>query len=417
MASEFHAKYLSTLNCFHSGQWWEFIEHRWTKINKTEFIEKYVKDSELKIEDLQILFFNNNPAFINLLDSDINLIGFENGIYSVDKKVFRSGTSNDYISLSTGTIFDTDLISDELIQKLFDEIESCENNNDDEYVENIITPSYISKFIRYLPKLRELYSDKYKDLDCETVDELVKYASCSKEVAQEVLHNNKNNMVSAMLHFDKLNNTKIASMFNAKYNNDGKLTYDKKEANKFAMHPVDYSPLGYYGSYDSYGKPPPHNSNFNASQSPYTKYYTPQHSATYKQQYPSTFLLKKSGSKSLDDLDEDEVNTVMTQGNVSKHMAQQSLLKNGNIVDAILDLLPDDGPILNISNVHNDKSTKHTQDIFSQFFSKKPKLTVHDIDQSYVKTMMDELKVSKHDAEQALIKNGNNIVDAVLSLA
>ena len=47
------------------------------------------------------LFYN--PELIDLLDANKHLLGFENGVYNFEKKEFRDGEAEDYLSFSTKT--------------------------------------------------------------------------------------------------------------------------------------------------------------------------------------------------------------------------------------------------------------------------------------------------------------------------
>jgi len=56
-----------------------------------------------KLNCLELEFYNSN--FYKIIDQDRDLIGFENGIYDLEKMEFRKGNPSDYISLSTGYEF------------------------------------------------------------------------------------------------------------------------------------------------------------------------------------------------------------------------------------------------------------------------------------------------------------------------
>lgn len=56
--------------------------------------------SGIKLNCLEIEFYNEK--FYKIIDQDKDLIGFENGIYDLQLMEFRTGSSSDYVSLSTG---------------------------------------------------------------------------------------------------------------------------------------------------------------------------------------------------------------------------------------------------------------------------------------------------------------------------
>lgn len=148
IAKSVYAKYSDRFVCssIKTNSWWEFKRHRWTRVEEgyslknllsDEFANEYNKeiaDISLKatevsgiekkeleerrfridkiVEKLRNNGFKNalmdeckslfyDPRFEEKLDSNINLIGFENGIYDLEQGVFREGRPDDYITLST----------------------------------------------------------------------------------------------------------------------------------------------------------------------------------------------------------------------------------------------------------------------------------------------------------------------------
>jgi len=148
LAKSIYIKYSDRFVCsaIKSNIWWEFKNHRWTRIEEgyslkillsEDFANEYNKEiAEISLkattvvgiekEELQqkrsridkiVLQLMNNgfkntlmdeckslfydPTFDQKLDSNINLIGFENGIYDLEQGLFREGRPDDYITLST----------------------------------------------------------------------------------------------------------------------------------------------------------------------------------------------------------------------------------------------------------------------------------------------------------------------------
>jgi P4 family phage/plasmid primase-like protien len=64
-----------------------------TKLKKTDFKDKMLKESSLH--------FFNEKFEDELLDSNTNLVGFENGVYDLQNMEFREGHPEDYVSFST----------------------------------------------------------------------------------------------------------------------------------------------------------------------------------------------------------------------------------------------------------------------------------------------------------------------------
>ena len=148
LAKSVHSKYSDRFVCsaLKSNIWWEFKNHRWHRIEEgytlkillsEDFANEYLREnSELNLKAMSVsgedkerlqnkisginkivgrlmdnsfknklmdeckgLFYDSQ--FEQKLDSNINLIGFENGIYDLEQGGFREGRPDDYITLST----------------------------------------------------------------------------------------------------------------------------------------------------------------------------------------------------------------------------------------------------------------------------------------------------------------------------
>lgn len=69
-----------------------------------------------------------DAKFTNLLNKNINLIGFENGVYDLAKKKFRSGIPDDYISKSTGYNFIRYKQSDPIVKRIYDFLDKIQTD-------------------------------------------------------------------------------------------------------------------------------------------------------------------------------------------------------------------------------------------------------------------------------------------------
>jgi P4 family phage/plasmid primase-like protien len=129
------------------NKWYEFRDHRWQDMDKglnlrkkisTDVANEYKKlgqyyrnqlnpppsddqkkviESKLKrcdemIKNVKMTTFKDkvmsecselfyDSQFLNKLDSNVHLIGFDNGVYDLDRSIFRDGLPDDYISYST----------------------------------------------------------------------------------------------------------------------------------------------------------------------------------------------------------------------------------------------------------------------------------------------------------------------------
>ena len=54
------------------------------------------------IKELANIFLQDDPYFLDNLDNNSNLICFNNGVYDLERGTFRNGVPTDYVTLSTG---------------------------------------------------------------------------------------------------------------------------------------------------------------------------------------------------------------------------------------------------------------------------------------------------------------------------
>ena len=142
---KYEFKFVSVKN----NTWYQFINHRWKKVDKGITLKMHISNELAKLFLKESMLYNQlaasivdedcaekkeykrkatvysnlvndcknttpkenimkeskeffyDPTFINKLDTNPNLIGFENGIYDLSEKQFRDGRPDDYLTLST----------------------------------------------------------------------------------------------------------------------------------------------------------------------------------------------------------------------------------------------------------------------------------------------------------------------------
>jgi len=98
LVSEEFADYYRSLKTENGDTSAPFNEHIDRLVNKLESVT--FKTSVLN--EAKYLFYQSNPRFVEHLDANPYLIGFENGVYDIKAGKFRQGTYEDYITFSTG---------------------------------------------------------------------------------------------------------------------------------------------------------------------------------------------------------------------------------------------------------------------------------------------------------------------------
>ena len=140
-----------------------------SKLKDTSFKDKLLKECKEEF---------HNDKFKEMLDSNLYLLGMENGIYDLKNFEFRAGRPDDYVSLSTGASFMEYDVEDETIQEVYSFLEKI-------YVDEELR-HYVLKYIA--SSLDGAIADeafyiwvgngsngksKFCDLICKTLDEYV----------------------------------------------------------------------------------------------------------------------------------------------------------------------------------------------------------------------------------------------------
>lgn len=113
----------------------KIITYGFSKVEDENEKKKYVKIAQIisqksKINGLDMIFFRRQ--FADLLDTNLNLMGFENGVLDVKTGVFRKSNARDYMSMSTGYFYS----------------ESAEKVKEMEYLEGLIEQIFPDPEIR-----------------------------------------------------------------------------------------------------------------------------------------------------------------------------------------------------------------------------------------------------------------------------
>eukprot|EP00798_Chlamydomonas_sp_ICE-L_P002708 gene2708-biopygen7865 len=92
--------------------WYEFRNHRWHETDSaytlrgkisTQVLKKTAFKDNVMRECCEL--FHGPKKFCDLLDSNCSLVGFENGVYDLERFEFRDGRPDDYITFSTGCAY------------------------------------------------------------------------------------------------------------------------------------------------------------------------------------------------------------------------------------------------------------------------------------------------------------------------
>lgn len=101
---------------------------------------KNLKTTSVKsniLTECKELFYDTDRVFLNKLDNNSKLLGFNNGVYDLDTFEFRKGKPEDYISLSTGIDY----------SPISEWQDSCELNEITEFLEQVITNRNVRNYI------------------------------------------------------------------------------------------------------------------------------------------------------------------------------------------------------------------------------------------------------------------------------
>jgi P4 family phage/plasmid primase-like protien len=97
------------------------VKENQLKYDKCMRLAYQVKDSNFKsgvLKECSRMFYD--PDFENNLDSNVNLIGFDNGVYDIEGMCFRDGTPDDYVSKTTYMNYEEFHDKHPIVQEIYD---------------------------------------------------------------------------------------------------------------------------------------------------------------------------------------------------------------------------------------------------------------------------------------------------------
>lgn len=100
----------------------EKARKKFQKLQSTSFKSNIMKEC---IE----VFHDYAREFCDRLDANINIIGFENGVYELDSGVFRNGRAEDYLTMSTKINYTEYTWDDPLVEKVLEFFSKIYTNN------------------------------------------------------------------------------------------------------------------------------------------------------------------------------------------------------------------------------------------------------------------------------------------------